>query len=170
MIIDRLLSRLEDGPRGAALTTGGAVALLAGQKALSLGLLKRGIGDLERAWRAREGFEGGLRQRAAVALEGYDRHHQDPRNQALHLICLPMSYSGAVGLIIWPKYTPPWIVSAAGFSLGLGLDGLGHALFERGAPATLDDPLSFVVAPAWAARNVKARLGRRFRRLRRSKD
>lgn len=129
---------------------GSMAGLMTGGKLGPLALFARGVRDVEAAWReANPDFEGGLRERWRRAIEFYDETHQDPRNRALHVVGIPIIIGGVSGLLLWPRYTPPWVLSACTFGLGWTLNLAGHALFERNAPAFADDPLSFVAGPVW---------------------
>jgi len=141
-------------------TLGGASALVAGHKLTSLSLLSKGFSALEADWRARHhDLPEGLLSRLRAAMSSYEERHQDPRNRQLHLVAIPLSFGGGIGLLIWPRYSPPWLLSLGGFGIGLGLELLGHALFEKHAPLFSEDPLSPLTGPIWEL----GRLGRSLR-------
>ncbi len=137
---------------------GGMTTLLSGQKLAALSMFARGLGQLERGWRERHPeFQGDLKARVEAAIAFYDATHQHPINRKLHLVGIPMILGGAVGLIATPALSPPWLASAGAFTAGWALNIVGHAVFEKNAPAFADDPLSFVVGPIWDAQQLLAR-------------
>lgn len=149
----------EEGRKaGIKWAVGGMATLLSGQKVAALTMFARGFGQLERAWRERNPeFQGDLRARIDAAIAFYESTHQNKVNRQLHLIGIPMVVGGAVGLIATPSFSPPWIASAGAFTAGWALNIVGHAAFEKNAPAFADDPLSFLVGPLWDARQMFAR-------------
>ena len=160
-MLAKLLDKLDRGARGRALTVGGMGALLAGSKAAALGMLARGVRDIEAEWReANPDFEGGVGERWRRAIEHYEATHRDATNRRLHVVGIPIIVGGATGLLIWPRYTPPWAISAGAFALGWALNLAGHALYEKNAPAFADDPLSFLAGPVWDLMNLKSVLQR----------
>ena len=159
------LDRLDRRGRGVAFTVGGMGALLAGRKVTALGLFSQGLRDLEAEWRAvHPEFQGGLRARWQEAVEFYEATHTDATNRRLHIIGIPLIVGGAVGLLVWPSYSPPWALSAGTFASGWVLNIVGHAVYEKNAPAFADDPLSFIAGPVFDAVQVKAIIGRLVRR------
>ncbi|MEZ4472905.1 MAG: DUF962 domain-containing protein [bacterium] len=157
--------RLDRRGRGVALTVGGMGALLGGRKVAALGLFAKGLRDLEAEWRAvHPEFQGGLRERWREAVEFYEATHTDDTNRKLHVVGIPLIVGGAVGLLVWPSYSPPWALAAGTFVTGWGLNIAGHAIFEKNAPAFADDPLSFVAGPVFDAVQLRALVGRLARR------
>jgi hypothetical protein len=152
-LLDSVLA--DDRKRGVLLAVGGMAALAAGRKFIGLGLFSSGVGALERAWRARHpGFAGGFGDRWALAETFYEETHRDPVNRALHLAGIPLILGGAVGLVLSPSWSPPWVVSAGAFVGGWALNVVGHRFFEHNQPAFADDPLSFVAGPVWDLRQL----------------
>lgn len=148
--------------RGVASTAVGMVTLLSGSKLGALGLIGSGLRDIEAEWRAAHpDFEGGVRERWQHAIDFYAATHSDPTNRALHMVGIPIIVGGFTGLLIWPRYSPPWLLSAGAYSVGWGLNLVGHAVFERNAPAFADDPLSFVAGPVWDLMQLRDTLARR---------
>ncbi|MCA9538771.1 MAG: DUF962 domain-containing protein [Myxococcales bacterium] len=157
---ERVLARTDRRTRGVTLAAGGMAALATGSKLSGLGLFARGVVDIEDEWRAAHPeFVGGVRERWRLAIEHYEATHQHPTNRKLHLVGIPIIIGGATGLIVWPRYSPPWWLSAGAFGAGWGLNLVGHAVFERNAPAFAEDPLSFVAGPVWDLMNLKSALG-----------
>lgn len=151
--------RIDRRTRGVALTAGGLIGLVTGSKLGSLALAARGVRDLEAEWRAAHPeFVGGPAERWQQAIEFYEATHRDPRNRALHMVGIPVIIGGATGLLVWPRFSPPWWVSAGAYSVGWGLNLAGHAFFEKNPPAFADDPLSFVAGPAWDLLQWRAHL------------
>jgi hypothetical protein len=164
--LTRIVSKvLTAGPGGEAgrkegvkWAVGGMATLLSGQKLAALTMFARGFGQLERGWRERHPeFQGDFKARVDAAITFYEATHQNPVNRQLHLVGIPMIVGGAVGLIASPSFSPPWIASAGAFTAGWALNIVGHAAFEKNAPAFADDPLSFIVGPIWDARQMLAR-------------
>jgi hypothetical protein len=146
---------------GTLWASAGMTALLLGQKKTALGLLSRGIQKLEEHWREQHpDFKGGLGARWQESVKFYDATHQNTVNRYLHVAGIPMIAGGAVGLFVFRPFRPAWALAAGSFTLGWTLNILGHAAFEKNAPAFKDDPLSFVAGPLWDA----AQLLRRVRR------
>jgi len=159
------LDRLDRRRRGVAFTVGGMGALFAGRKISALGLFSQGLRDLESEWRDRHPeFQGGLRARWAEAIEFYEGTHTDATNRRLHLIGIPLIVGGAVGLLVFPSYTPPWALAAGTFAAGWGLNIAGHVFFEKNAPAFADDPLSFVAGPVFDVMQLRTLVGSVARR------
>ncbi len=143
-----VLDRLEPRTRGQVCAAGGLAALTLGRKLSGLGLLTKGVRDLEAAWRAEHpDFNGGWRERWRRAVADYEAQHQDPNNRRLHAIALPAIVVGGAGLLVWPSYSPPWFVSASTFTAGWALNGLGHAVFEGEVPGFAEDPVAVVAGP-----------------------
>lgn len=150
--------------RGIALTGAGMIGLMTGSKLGALGLAARGLRDIEAEWReAHPDFEGGIAERWQRAIDFYAETHTHPTNRALHIVGIPIVLGGFTGLLVWPRYSPPWIASAGAWTLGWGLNFVGHAFYERNAPAFADDPLSFVAGPVWDLMQLKAALAERSR-------
>ncbi len=153
LVFDEAVDRKQ---RGQLLTLGSGVALLAGRKAMSLALFSQGAKDIEAEWRAAHpDFVGGRRERWKAAIEFYEQTHQNPTNRKLHVIGIPIIVGATTGLLVWPSYSPPWFLSAGGFAFGWALNLLGHAVYEKNAPAFAEDPLSFVAGPVWDLMNLK---------------
>jgi len=163
MKIANVITRaLQAGPGGEAgrkegikWAVGGMATLLTGQKAAALTMFARGFGRLERAWREKHPeFQGDLKARVAESVRFYEATHQNGVNRQLHLVGIPMIVGGAVGLLTTPSFSPFWFGAAGAFTAGWALNILGHAAFEKNAPAFADDPLSFIVGPLWDARQM----------------
>ncbi len=160
-MVQRVLDKLDRRTRGVALTMGGMGALLTGSKASALGMFTQGVRDIEAEWRvAHPDFEGGVRERWRLAIDFYEATHQDPTNRKLHVVGIPIIVGGATGLLIWPRYTPPWFLSAGAFVGGWALNFVGHGIFEKNAPAFADDPLSFIAGPIWDVVRLRRWLAR----------
>ena len=143
--------------QGLSLAVSGMAALVSGQKLAALSMFGKGFADLEAAWRrAHPDFDGGVRERIEHALAFYDATHQDPTNRKLHVIGIPLIVGGAVGLLLSAPLRPLWMVSASAFAGGWALNLIGHAYYERNAPAFAADPVAFVVGPVWDLREVLA--------------
>ncbi len=158
-ILDTVINRLDRKTRGVALTFGGMGALMVGGKATAIGLVAKGLRDIEAEWRAAHpDFVGGKRARWQAAIEFYDATHQHPTNRKLHIVGIPIIVGGTTGLLVWPRYTPPWFLSAGAFGVGWALNFVGHGLYEKNAPAFADDPLSFIAGPIWDLMHLKQAL------------
>lgn len=147
---------------GVALSVAGMGALCAGFKKSALTLFGAGIKMLEQDWRARHpDFHGNAAERWQESLTFYRATHQHPTNRTLHLIGIPMILGGAAGLFASrptsPLTAPLWAGSLGLFATGWALNILGHAAFEKRAPAFSDDGLSFVAGPVW---DIQQMLGR----------
>lgn len=141
--------------RAVGMTTGGMIALVTGQKLLGAGLFARGVAELERKWREQHPeFDGTLQHRWYLATRYYEKTHSEPTNRVLHLVGTPMIMLGVGGLLLSRPARPIWLVSVGTFTLGWALNLVGHALFEKNAPAFADDPLSFLVGPVWDAQQL----------------
>lgn len=160
-MLDKALSLLPPEQRSLALTAGGMLALLGGNKLVGAGLFMRGVAGLEAGWRARRpSFEGDLPERWRYATRFYAETHRHPVNRALHMAGIPMIVVGAVGLLSMPSYTPPWALAAGSFATGWALNVVGHAVFEKNRPAFADDPLSFIAGPIWDLQQLRGVLRR----------
>ena len=156
-VVQRVENALTRKQRGVALTVGSMGALMAGRKISSLTMLYKGMKDIEAEWRlAHPEFEGGLKARWDEAISFYESTHQDDTNRKLHIIGIPIIVGSTVGLFVFPSYSPPWILAAAGFAGGWALNIAGHVFFEKNAPAFTDDPLSFVAGPIWDLKNIRS--------------
>lgn len=163
MIRNTLKKLADPDTQALAWTVGGMAALTFGAPRLpALGAFVKGARMLEDGWRRRHPrFEGGLTERWAKAEAFYEGTHQDPTNRVLHIVGIPMILGGAVGMIAFRPIgvsAPLWYGSAGTFAGGWVLNIVGHAVFEKNAPAFKDDPLSFLAGPIWDARQVARRL------------
>lgn len=151
--------------RNVALLVGGMGALMVGARAPALALFGTGFRGLEREWRRKRNFDGTWRERWDRAARFYEATHKDPTNRALHIVGIPMIVGGAAGLLAFRPLGltgPLWAASAGSFAVGWGLNLVGHAVYEKNAPAFAEDPLSFVAGPVWDAQQVaRAVLGGR---------
>ncbi len=156
-LLESALSHIGDRKlRGQLCAAAGMVSLVTGNKFTALGLFTAGLRDLEAEWRAAHpDFQGGPLERWRAAIEFYEKTHAQPTNRALHVVGIPIIVGGTTGLIIFPRYTPPWFLSAGAFVGGWTLNFIGHGIFERNRPAFADDPLSFVAGPAWDLLHLK---------------
>ncbi len=155
-MLAQLLARLDPAVRGPAFAAGGVLGLLLGNKVSALGLLAQGVRDIEAEWRARNpDFTGGVRERWALALEQYEATHRDPRNRRLHAFAVPVVIGGVTGLLVWPRYTPFWVVSAGAVAAGLGSIAAGDRLVERDAPVFAPDILSHLAGPVHDLMNLR---------------
>jgi hypothetical protein len=160
-VLQKVMSKLDRRTRGVAMTVGGMGALLTGSKASALGMFTQGVRDIEAEWRgAHPDFRGGVRERWRLAIEFYEQTHQHPTNRLLHVVGIPIIVGGTTGLLVWPRYSPPWFLSAGAFVGGWALNFVGHGIYEKNVPAFADDPLSFVAGPVWDLLQLKNRLGR----------
>lgn len=151
--------------RNMLLTGGGMVALLSGRKVEAATMFARGIQGLEQQWRERHPeFGGGFAERWAWSEAYYEQTHQDPTNRVLHVIGIPMIIGGTVGLAAFKPYRPLWFASAGAFTGGWALNFVGHAVFEKRAPAFADDPLGFLAGPVWDAKQLVKKVRRGGRR------
>lgn len=161
-----LKKRVDPDTLALAYTVGGMATLtLGGPRIPALGLFVKGARELENGWRARHPrFQGGLRERWHKAEAFYEGTHQDDTNRMLHIVGIPMILGGAAGMLAFRPLgltAPLWFGSAGTFTTGWALNIVGHAVFEKNAPAFKDDPLSFVAGPVWDARQVARRLRRK---------
>jgi hypothetical protein len=139
---------------GVALSVAGMGALCAGFKKSALTLFGVGVRLLERDWRVRHPeFVGNASERWQASLSFYRDTHQNGTNRTLHLIGIPLIVGGAVGLFASKPFSPVtgplWIGSLGAFATGWALNLVGHAAFEKRAPAFSDDGLSFIAGPVW---------------------
>lgn len=139
---------------GVALSVAGMGALCAGFKLSALSLFGAGLELLEKDWRARHPeFVGNLAQRWQESLSFYRETHRNDTNRTLHLIGIPLILGGAAGLFVSKPLSPVrgalWATSLGAFAVGWGLNLVGHAAFEKRAPAFSDDGLSFIAGPVW---------------------
>lgn len=136
--------------RDVATTAAGMAALLTGQKVAALGAFAKGVAGLEEAWReANPDFEGTFSDRWERAITFYEDTHAHPVNRKLHVVGIPMILGGAAGLLLFRPFRPLWMASATSFTVGWGLNIVGHVVYEKNAPAFADDPLAFVAGPIW---------------------
>lgn len=139
---------------GVLLSFGGMGALCVGFKGSALAMFGAGMRLLERDWRARHPeFVGNAAERWQASLAFYRDTHQHGTNRTLHLIGIPMIVGGAAGLFaskpLSPVTGPIWMASLAAFTGGWVLNLVGHAVYEKRAPAFSDDGLSFIAGPVW---------------------
>ena len=134
-------------------------ALLTGHKVIALGLFAQGARDLEAEWRAAHpDFVGGPAERWRASIEFYEQTHKNDTNRLLHIVGIPIIVGATTGLIVWPRYSPPWWLSAGAFTFGWVLNFIGHGLYEKNRPAFADDPLSFLAGPVWDLMHLKQAL------------
>jgi uncharacterized membrane protein YGL010W len=139
---------------GVALSVAGMGALCAGFKLSALSLFSAGIKLLENDWRVRHPeFSGNAGERWQASLSFYRETHQNGTNRTLHLIGIPLIVGGAAGLFASKPFSPItgalWASSLGVFATGWALNIVGHAAFEKRAPAFSDDGLSFIAGPVW---------------------
>ena len=149
---------------GVALSVAGMGALCAGFKLSALSLFAAGIKQLEKDWRARHPeFAGTAAERWQASLSFYRETHQNGTNRTLHLIGIPLILGGAAGLFVSKPLSPArgalWATSLGAFAAGWALNLVGHAVFEKRAPAFSDDGLSFIAGPVWDLQEL-LKLGR----------
>ena len=149
---------------GVALSVAGMGALCAGFKLSALSLFGAGIKQLEKDWRARHPeFVGDAAERWQASLAFYRETHQNGTNRTLHLIGIPLILGGAAGLFASKPLSPVsgalWAGSLGAFVAGWALNLVGHAAFEKRAPAFSDDGLSFIAGPVWDLQEL-LKLGR----------
>ncbi|MBL4845966.1 MAG: DUF962 domain-containing protein [Planctomycetes bacterium] len=142
--------------RDLACVGAGMGALMAGAKLPGLALFAKGMVGLEKEWRAKREFDGTWSERFEKAAVFYEGTHQDPTNRVLHRIGIPMILGGAAGLIVFPAYRPFWLTSHALFTVGWGLNLVGHGVYEKNKPAFADDPLSFLMGPLWDLQQARS--------------
>jgi hypothetical protein len=139
---------------GVALTVAGMGALCAGFKKSALTLFGTGVRLLEKDWRSRHpDFNGSPAERWQRSLSFYRETHQNGTNRTLHLVGIPLIVGGAVGLFASKPFSPVtgplWAGSLGAFTVGWALNIVGHAAFEKRAPAFSEDGLSFIAGPVW---------------------
>jgi uncharacterized membrane protein YGL010W len=149
---------------GVAFSVAGMAALCAGFKLSALSLFGAGIKLLEQDWRARHPeFAGNAAERWQASLAFYRETHQNRTNRTLHLLGIPLILGGAVGLFASKPLSPVrgalWVGSLGAFTAGWALNLVGHAAFEKRAPAFSDDGLSFIAGPVWDLQEL-LKLGR----------
>ncbi|HEY0462913.1 MAG TPA: DUF962 domain-containing protein [Polyangiaceae bacterium] len=149
---------------GVALSVAGMGALCAGFKLSALSLFGAGLKLLENDWRVRHPeFAGGAGERWQASLAFYRETHQNGTNRTLHLIGIPLILGGAAGLFVSKPLSPVrgalWATSLGAFAAGWALNLIGHAAFEKRAPAFSDDGLSFIAGPVWDLQEL-LKLGR----------
>ena len=158
-MLQTLKNLVPEDKRDVAAAAGGMLALMMGRKVTALALFASGARGLERRWRhAHPDFEGGLKERWQHAITFYEETHQEPTNRLLHQIGIPMIVGGAVGLFAMPAYTPPWWASLGSWTVGWGLNFVGHGVYEKNAPAFQDDPLSFLAGPIWDLQQLRKKV------------
>lgn len=143
---------------GVTLAVGGMGALCCGLKLPGLAVFALGVFQIERDWRLRHpDFEGGLEARWQAALAFYRETHQHPTNRTLHVVGIPMIVGGAAALFASVPVQPVWAGGLALFGLGWGLNIMGHAGYEKRAPAFSEDGLSFLAGPVWDLQQLFSR-------------
>ncbi len=158
-MLQTLKNLVPEDKRDVATAAGGMVALMLGRKATALALFASGARGLERTWREKHpDFKGGWKERWQHAITFYEETHQEPTNRLLHQIGIPMIVGGAVGLLAMPAYTPPWWASLGSWTVGWGLNFVGHGVYEKNAPAFQDDPLSFLAGPIWDLQQLRKKV------------
>ena len=156
-MLEKLIGFIPDKrTRNVAMAVGGMGALVAGRKVVALGMFGKGLKGLEECWReAHPNFQGGWKERWEESVLFYESTHTNPVNRKLHVIGIPIILGGAAGLLLFNPYRPLWFAAAGAFAGGWALNIMGHAVFEKNAPAFADDPLSFVAGPVWDFRQVR---------------
>lgn len=149
-----MTARSSTAKLGVALSVAGMGALCAGFKVSALSLFGAGLRLLEKDWRARHPeFSGGPAERWQASLDFYRETHLNGTNRTLHLIGIPLIVGGAAGLFASKPLSPVsgvlWASSLGAFATGWALNIVGHAAFEKRAPAFSDDGLSFIAGPVW---------------------
>jgi hypothetical protein len=141
---------------GVILAAAGMGSLCLGFKVPALGLFAVGVLQIEQDWRARHvAFRGGIGARWRCALDFYSATHQDPTNRTLHVVGIPLIVGGATGLLAARAVVGPiGLASLGAFGVGWLLNLVGHAAFEKRAPAFSEDALSFLAGPAWDLRQL----------------
>jgi hypothetical protein len=135
---------------GVVLAASGMLAVLAGRKRLGIALFAAGCVQLELRWRrTNPEFQGNVNERWVRAISFYRATHKNPVNRWLHIVGIPMIAAGTAGLIGLKPFRPAWAVAAGAFTGGWALNLVGHAVYERKAPAFQEDPLSFIAGPVW---------------------
>lgn len=149
-MIDKLFQLVPGGKtRDVAMMGAGMLALLAGRKGTAFSLFVPGALALEQRWReAHPDVAPDLGARLQASLRHYERTHSNPLNRKLHVVGIPIILASTLGLLAFRPWRAPWLAAAGGFTLGWGLNFVGHAI-EGSAPAFADDPLSFLTGPVW---------------------
>ena len=136
--------------RNVAYTVGGMAALLTGRKVAALSLFGKGLSGLEKEWRAKHpDFNGDMSERWEESISFYEETHTEPTNRTLHKVGIPMILGGATGLLLFRPFRPLWLGAATSFTVGWALNIVGHAKYEKNAPAFADDPLSLIAGLVW---------------------
>lgn len=144
-----------------AVLGGATLALLGGRKATAAAGLASAMWSLEKQWRARNpDFDGDLAARWQRAIDFYEQTHREPTNRLLHQIGIPMIVAGTAGLFLSGPGRPLWMASVGAFGAGWALNLVGHAFYEKNAPAFADDPLAFVAGPVWDLMQLKQKVRR----------
>jgi hypothetical protein len=161
-MLRQLIEKVPDTKsRNLLLTGGGMLALLAGRKAEAVAMLAKGVQGVEQQWREKHpDFNGNFMERWRLAEAFYAETHQNPTNRVLHVVGIPVIVAGTAGLLAFRPYRPLWFASAGAFAGGWALNFVGHAFYEKNAPAFADDPLAFVAGPVWDLRQA---IGKPFR-------
>ncbi len=158
-MLEKLTRALSDRKnRDLALVAGGMLGIMSGAKATPLAMFAVGVRGLEREWRSAHPEVEGFAERWQHAIEFYDATHQDPVNRVLHVVGIPMIVGGVVGMMASPRWTPPWWIANGSWTAGWILNFIGHGLYEKGAPAFADNPLSFVAGPVWDFMQLQKKL------------
>ncbi len=90
-----------------------------------------------------------LNREWSLLLERYKGDHRDPRNQATHMIGIPMIVASlpiAATIVGLP-------LGASMFTVGWGFQFLGH-YFEGNDPAFFSDRRSLVIGVIWCAQKA----------------
>jgi hypothetical protein len=166
-VLEKLINALtEEKQRNVAFVVTGMGSLLVGNKLGGLALFAKGALGLEKHWNEahpdHKASGGGIVERWNRAIHFYESTHMNDTNRKLHIVGIPMIVGGAAGLLLFVPFGPRWWLSAGSFTSGWVLNIIGHAGFEKNAPAFADDPLSFIAGPVWDLKQVfgkKARAG-----------
>lgn len=101
-----------------------------------------------------------VKYRLSSHLDHFVLEHQHPMNQVFHLLGVPMIVLAIPAGLFYPLL---------GMALGLGGAGLqrvGHALFEQGAPQAVSrGALYLLAAPLWVVEKLLQPLGLSLRDL-----
>lgn len=157
-----MFRRLQRATLGVTLSVGAMAGLCLGFKAAGLALFAGGVYYLERDWRSRHSsFRGSPRERWELALDFYRSTHQNRDNRALHMAGIPLIVGGAVGLFVSPPISAGMgalrIGATGAFAFGWLLNLVGHAAYEKRAPAFSADALSFLAGPVWDVQQLLKR-------------
>lgn len=158
-MLEKLINLFSDEKqRNVACLVGGMGSLLVGNKLGGLALFAKGAIGLEKNWNEahpdHKASGGGLVERWNRAIHFYESTHMNDTNRKLHIVGIPMIVGGAAGLLLFVPFGPRWWLSAGSFTSGWVLNIIGHAGFEKNAPAFADDPLSFIAGPVWDLKQV----------------